>query len=156
MKKRSMLRQRPACSRYRSYVRWISAVHVATDQPTLPWLRHRPPLPKTPATTRSKNPCRFWHRSRPTPRPPEVARPPTRRLEERRKSIDVWINSGTGIEKTLASHLPLALTVRLRKTCSRSRNSTIIRKGTTRGTALSPEKTCQKTSIGLANLCSND
>ena len=151
-----MLRQRPACSRHWSYVRWISAVHVATDQPTPPWPSHRPPPPETPATTPSKNPRRLRHRSRPTPRPPEAARPPTRRLGERRKSIDVWINSGTRVEKTLALPLLPALIAGLGKTCPRSRASTITRKGTTRGTALSLEKTCQKTSISLGNFHPND
>ena len=155
-KKRSMLRQRPACSRHQSYVGWISAVHTATNQPTLPWPSHRPPPLKTPATTPLKNPHRLWYLSRPTPRPPEAARPPTKRLGERRKSIDVWINSGTRVEKTLAPPLPPVLTVRLGKICPRSRASTIIRKGTTRGTAPSPERTCQKTSIGLSDLFSND
>ena len=136
-KKRLILRQRPACSHHQSYMRWISAVHVAINQPTPPWLSHKSPLPKTPATTPLKNPHRLRHRSRPTPCPPEAARPSTRRLEERRKSIDVWINNGT-------------------RTYLRSRTSTIIRKSTTRGTALSPEKTCQKTSIGLGDLRSDD
>ena len=106
---------------------------MATDQPTLSWPSHRPLPPKTPATTSSKNSRRLWHRSRLTPRPPEAVRLSTKRLGERRKNIDVWINSGT-------------------RTCPRSRASTVTRKGTTQGTALSPEKTCQKTSIGLGNL----
>ena len=151
-----MLRQRPACSHHQSYVRWISAVHVATDQPTPPWPSHRPLPPETPATTPSKNSRRLRHRSRPTPRPPEAVRPPTRRLGERRKSIDVWINSETKVEKTLAPPLPPALTARLGKTCPRSYASTITRKSTTRGTALSPERMCQKTSIGLGDLRFDD
>ena len=151
-----MLRQKPACSRHRSYMRWISAVHVVTDQSTLPWASYSPLSPKTPATTPLKNPHRLWYRSCPTLCPPEAARPPTKRLGERRKSIDVWINSGTRVEKTLAPPLPAALTAGLGKTCPRSRASTITRKGTTRGTALSPEKTCQKTSIGLGDLRSDD
>ena len=140
-----MLKQKPACSRHQSYVRQISAVHVATNRLTLPWPNHRPLLPKTPAMTLSKN-----------PHPQEAARLPTRRLGEKRKSINVWINSRTRVEKILASPLLLVLTVGLGKTCFRSRASTITRKSTTRGTALSPEKTCQKTSIGLSNLYSND
>ena len=136
-----MLRQRPACSRYQSYVRWISTVHVATNQPTPLWPSHRLPLPETPTTTPLKNPRHLWHLNRLTPCPPEAARPPTRRLGERRKSIDVWINSGTRVKKTLALPLLPALTARLGKTCPRSRPSTVTRKGTTRGTALSPEKT---------------
>ena len=151
-----MLRQRAACSRHRFYVRWISAVYVATNKPTPPWPSHRPPPPETLATTPLKNPCRLRHRSRPTPCPPEAARPPTKRLKERRKSINVWINNGTRVEKTLAPPLLLALTAGRGKTCPRSRTSTITRKGTTRGTALSPEKTCQKTSIGFGDLRSND
>ena len=151
-----MLRQKPACSRHRSYVRSISAVHVVTDQPTSPWPIHRSPPPEIPAITPSKNSRRLWHLSRPTPRPPEAARPPTRKLGERRKSIDVWINSGTRVEKTLAPPLPPALTAGLGKTCPRSRTSTVTRKGTTRRTALSPKKTCQKTSIGLGDLRSDD
>ena len=137
-----MLRQRPICSCYQSYMRWISAVHMATDQSTLPWPSYRPSSPETPATTPSKNLRRLWHLSRPTPCPPEAARPPTRRLGERRKSIDIWINSRTRVEKTLAPPLPPALTAGLGKTCPRSRASTVTRKSTTRGTALSPEKTC--------------
>ena len=155
-KKRSMLRQRLAYSRNQFYVRWISIVHMATDQPTPPWPTRRPPPPETPATTLSKNSRRLRHQRRPTPHPPEAARPPTRRLGERRKSIDVWINSETRVEKTLAPPLPPALTAGLGKTCPRSRASTVTRKGTTRGTALSPEKTCQKTSIGLGDLRSDD
>ena len=126
------------------------------NQPTLLWPSHRPPPPETPTTTLSKNPRRLRHRSHPTLCPSEAARPLTRRLGERRKSIDVWINSGTRVEKTLAPPLPLALTARLRKTCFRSRTSTITRKSTTRGIALSPEKMCQKTSIGLGDFCSDD
>ena len=151
-----MLRQKPACSRHQSYVKWISAVHVATNQPTLPWPSHRPPPPETLATTSLKNSRRLRHRSRPTSRPPEVARPPIRRLGERRKSIDVWIISETRVEKTLAPLLPPALTAGLGKICPKSRALTVTRKGTTRGTALSPERTCQKTSIGLGNLRSDD
>ena len=151
-----MLRQRPACNRHRSYVRWISAVHMATNQPTPSWPSHKPPPSKTPATTPSKNPRRLQCRSRPTPCPLEAARPPTRRLGERRKSIDVWINSRTRVEKTLAPPLPPALTAGLGKTCPRSRASIVTRKSTTRGTALSLERICQKTSIGLGNLRSND
>ena len=156
LKKRSMLRQRPACSRHRSYMRWISAIYVATDQPTPPWPSHKPPSPETPATTPSKNSCRLWHLSRPTLCPSEAARPPIRRLGERRKSIDVWINSGTRVEKTLALLLPPALTMGLRKICSRLRASTVTRKGTTQGISLSPERTCQKTSIGLGDLRSDN
>ena len=137
-----MLRQKPACSHHQSYVRWISAVHMAIDKPIPPWPSHRSFLPETPATTPSKNPCRFSHQSRPTPCLPEAARPLTRRLRKRIKSINIWINSGTRVEKTLASPLSPALTVRLGKISLRSRFSTITRKGTTRGTALSPEKTC--------------
>ena len=151
-----MLRQRPACSRHRSYVRWISAVHMVTDQPTPLWPSHKPPPPETPVTTPSKNLRRFRHWSRLTPRSLEAARPPTRRHGERRKNIDVWINTGTRVEKTLALPLPPALTAGLGKTGPRSRASTVTRKGTTRGTALSPERTCQKTSIGLGDLRSDD
>ena len=136
---------------------------MATNQPTPPWPSHRALLPshrlivhRTSATTPSKNPCHFWHQSRPTPCPPKAAKPLTEKLGERRKSIDVWINNGTKVEKTLALLLPLVLKAGLGKTCSRLRSSTIIRKGTTWGTALSPERTCQKTSIGLGNFCSND
>ena len=151
-----MLRQKPACSRHRSYVRWISTVYVAIDQLTPLWPSHRPPLFKTPATNPSKNPCRLWHRSRPTSRLLEAAKPPTRRLGERRKSINVWINSGTRVEKTLTLPLPPALTAGLGKICPRSRVSTVTRKGTTQGTALSLEKIYQKTSIGLGSLHSNN
>ena len=106
-----------------------------------PWPSHRPPLPKMPATTPLKHLCRLWHLSRPITCPPETTRPPTRSLGERRKSINVWINSGTGVEKTLAPPLLPALTARLEKICLRSRASTITRKGNTQGTALSPERT---------------
>ena len=126
-----MLRQKPACSRHRSYVRWISTVHVATNQPTPPWPSHRPLPTETLATTPSKNSHRFRCRSCLTPRPLEAVRLPIRRLGERRKSIDISINNGTRIEKTLASPLPPALTVKLRKTCLRSRDSIETRKGTT-------------------------
>ena len=155
-KKRSMLRQKLACSRHQSYVGWISTVHVVTVTPTLVWPNHRSPPPETPATTPSKNPRRLRHLSCPTPCLPEAARPSTRRLGARRKSINVWINSRTRVEKTLASSLPPPLTVGLRKTYPRSRTSTVTRKSTTRGTALSLEKMCQKTSIGLGDLLSND
>ena len=155
-KKQLMLRQRPACSRHQSYVRWISVVHVATNQSTPPWPSHKPLLLETPTTTPSKNPHRLWHQSRLTPHPPEPARPPTRRLGERRKSINIWINSGTKVEKTLAPPVPSALTMRLGKTCPRSYASTVTRKSTTLGTVLSLEKTCQKISIGLGNFRSND
>ena len=151
-----MLRQKPTCNSHQSYVRWISAVHVATDQPILPWPSHRLPPLETPATTPSKNSCYFRHLSRLTPCPPEAVRPSTRRLGERRKNINIWINSGTRVEKTLAPPWAPALTAGLGKICPRSRASTVTRKGTTRGTALSPEKTCQKTSIGLGDLRSND
>ena len=151
-----MLRQKLACSYYRSYVRQISAVQMITDQPTPPWPSHRPPSPETLAITPSKNSCRLWHRSRLIPHLPEAARPLTRRLRERRKSIDIWINSETRVDKTLAPPLLPALTAGLGKTCSRSRASTVTRKGTTQGTALSLKKACQKTSIGLGDLCSND
>ena len=137
-------------------MRWISTIYVATNQATVPWPSHKPLPLESPATSPSKNPCRLCHLNHPTLRPPEVARPPTRRLGKRRKSIDVWINSRTRVEKTLALPLPPPLTVGLGKTCLRSRALTITRKGTTQGTALSQEKTCQKTSIGLGDLRSND
>ena len=151
-----MLRQRPACTRHQSYVRWISAVYMGTNQPSLPWSSYRPPPPKTLVTTPSKNPCHFRYQNRPTPRSAKASRPLTRKLGERRKKIDVWINSRTRVKKTLASPLPPALTAGLGKTSSRSRASTVTRKGTTQGTTLSPEKTCQKTSIDLGNFRSND
>ena len=151
-----MLKQRPACSCHQSYVKWISAVYMATDDSTPPWPSYRPLPPKNPATTTSKNPCRLWHLSRPTPCPLEAARLLTRRLRERRKSINVWINSETKVEKTLAPPLPLALIAGLEKICPRSRASTVTRKSITRETALSLEKTCQKSSISLGNLHSND
>ena len=129
---------------------------MPTDQPTLLWPSHRPLLPETPTTTLSKNSRHPRHRGRPTLCPPEAAKLPTKRLRKRRKNIDVWINSGTRVEKTLAPPLPLAITAGLGKTCSRLRASTVIRKNTTQGTALSLERMCQKTSIGLSNLYSND
>ena len=73
-----------------------------------------------------------------------------------KKKYQVWINSGTKVKKTIASPLSVALTARLRKICPRSRALTVTRKGITRGTALSPEKTYQKTSIGLGNFRSDD
>ena len=131
-----MLRQRPACSRHRSYVRLISAVYMATNQLTLLWPSHRPPPPKIAATILSKNLCCFWHRSWSTPCLPEAVRPLTRRLGERRKSINVWINSETKVEKTLALLLSPALTAGLKKTCPRLRTLNITRKGNTRRTGL--------------------
>ena len=144
-----MFKQKLACSRYQSYIRWISAIYMTTNQPTLPWLSPKPPPPKTPATTSSKNSRQ--QRSRSTSRPPEGMRSPIKRLGERRKTIDIWINNGTRVEKTLALLLPSSLIAELRKTCSRSRALTVTRKRTTQKTALSAEKTCQKTSIGLGN-----
>ena len=105
---------------------------------------------ETPATTPLKNP--HWYRSCPTPRPLKVARSLTKKPGERWKSINIWINHRTRVEKWPALPLPLALIIGLRKTCSKSRASTIKRKSTTRRTALSPEKTCQKTNINHSNL----
>ena len=156
LKKRLMLRQTPVCSRIQSYVRWISVVYMATDQHTLPWPSHRPIPLKILAINPSKNSHRFRHLIHPTPRLPEAARPLTIKLGERRKNIDVWINSKTRVEKTLAPLLPPALIVRLGKSSSRLRASIITKKGTTRRTALSPEKKCQKTSIVLGNFHSNN
>ena len=151
-----MLRQRLACSRYQSYVRGISAVYVAINQPTSPWPSHRPLPPKTPTMTPLKNPYCLWHWSRLTPRLSEVAKLPTRKLGERRKSIGIWINRGTRVEKTLAPLLLPMLIAGLRKTCPRSHASTVTRKGTTRGTNLSSEKTYQKTNISFGNLRSGN
>ena len=151
-----MLRQKPVCNCYQSYVRQINAVHVATNQPTPLWPSHRPFLLKTLAKTPLKNPRRLRHRSCLSPRLSKVAKPLTRTLRERRKSINVWINSKTRVEKTLAPPLPLALTVGLRKICSRSHTSTVTKKGTIQRTALSPKKTYQKTSIGLGDLRFNN
>ena len=151
-----MLKQKPASSRHRSYVRQISAVHVATDQPIPLWPSHKTPPPETPSTTLLKNLRRLWYRSRPTSCLPEAARPPIRRLRERKKSINVWINNGTRVEKILAPPLLPVLTLGLGKTCPRSLASTVTRKSTTRGTALSSEKTYQKTSIGFVDLRSDD
>ena len=151
-----MLKQKPACSRHQSYVRGISAVHKETNQPTLLWLSHRPLLPKTPTTTLSKNSChlRYWNRL--TLCPPEVPRSLTKKLRERRKSIKVWINSGTSIKKTLVPSLAPLPIPGLGNTCSRSRTSIITRNSTIWGTTLSLKKTYQKTSIGLGKLCSDD
>ena len=137
-------------------MRWISTVYMGTNQFTLSWPSHRPPPLKTLATTPSKNLRRLWHQSYLTPRLLEAVIPSTRRLGERRKSINVWINSRTRVEKTLAPPLPWTLTAGLRKTCPKSRASTVTKKGTTRGTALSPERICQKTSISLGDFRSND
>ena len=126
------------------------------NQPTPPWLSHRRTLPEIPTTTSPKKLQRLRYQSCLTPRPPEAVRPSTRKLRERRKSIDVWINSGTRVEKTLASPPPPALTAKLGNIYSRSRASTITKTGTTQGTTLSLERTYQKTSIGLGNLRSND
>ena len=155
-KKRLILRQKAACIHHRSHMRWISTVHVATDQPTLPCPSHRLPLPEIPATNSFKNSRRPWYQICPTSCLSEAETPPTRRLRERRKSIDVWINSETRVEKILALLIPPALTAGLGKTCSRSRTLTITKKGITQGATLSSEKTYQKTSIGLGNLRFND
>ena len=85
----------------------------------------------------------------------KAVRPLIRTLGERKKSIDAWIKSGTRVEKTLASLLPLALIVKLEKTCSRLCASTVTRIGTTQGTILSSEKLYQKTSIGFGKLHSD-
>ena len=151
-----MLRQKPACSCHQSYMRWINAVYMATDQPTLPWPSHRFFSPNTSAMTLLKNSRHLWYQSCLTLCLLEAARSPTKKLRERRKSIEVYINSGNRVEKTLVLPLPPALIAELGKTCSRSCISTVARKGTTRGSALSPEKTCQKTSISLGNLRSDD
>ena len=151
-----MLRQRLACSRHQFYVRWISAVHVATRQLTPLWPSHRLALPETLAITLSKNTRCLEYQSRLTSRPLDAARPPTKKLRKRRKSIGVWINSGTRVKKTLAPPQPSALIAGLGKICPRLCAWTVTRKNTTRGTALSPEKICQKTSIGFGDLCSDD
>ena len=88
-KKRLMLKQRPAFSYHQSYMRWISTVHVVTNQLTPSWPSDRPLQPETPTTTSSKNPHRLRHRSSPTPYLAKSARPPTKRLGERRKSINI-------------------------------------------------------------------
>ena len=137
-----MLRQKPACSHHQSYIRQITAIHVVTDQPTPPWPCYKPSLPKTPTTNLSKNSCRLWHRSCLTSRLSEVVRLLTKKLRERRKSIDVWINNRTRVEKTLAPPLLPALIVGLGKACPKSRALIVTKKDTTQKTALSPEKTC--------------
>ena len=151
-----MLWQKPACSHYQSYIGWISTVYVAINQPTPPWLSHKRPLLEIPATTMSKKPQRLRYQSCLTPRSPEVVRPSTRKLGERRKSIDVWINSGTRVEKTLAPPLPPALTVKPENIYSKSRVTTVTKLGTTRVTTLGPKRTYQKTSISLSDLRFDD
>ena len=83
-KKQSILRQKLACSRHQSYVRLISAVHIASNQPTLLWPNHRPLLPEIPTITPLKNLCHLWHQNYQTSC--LLAKPPIRRLERRRKN----------------------------------------------------------------------
>ena len=149
-----MLRQRLAYSYNRFYMRWTSIIHMATDSLISLRLSSRPPSPKDSATTLSKN--QYWYLSRPTFWPLEAARPPTRKLGQKRKSINLWINSETRIEKTLASLLLPVLTVGLEMTCLRLCALTVARKGITQGTALSPERIYQKTSISLGNFNPNN
>ena len=129
---------------------------MAIDLPTLLWPNYRPSLPETPTIIPSKNCRHLWHQSCPTFCPLETARLSTRRRGEIRKSIDVWINSRTRVEKTLALPLLPALTAGLGKTYPRSRAPSVTRKDITRRTALSTEKTCQKTSISLGDFRFND
>ena len=127
---------------------------MATNLFILFWPSSKPLPSKTPATTSSKNSHRYQRRL--IPYPLEAVRTLTKRLRKRRKSIDVGINIGTRVKKILALLLLPMLTVGLEKICPRSYASTITKKGTTRGTALSLEKIYQKTSISLSDLCPND
>ena len=149
-----MLGQKLACSRNWSYVKWTNTVYVVTDPFISLWPSFKPFSPKISTITPLKNFRQL--QSRPTPHPPEKVRLLIKRLRGRRKSINVWINSETRIEKTLASPLPSALIAELGKTYFRLYTSTIIEKDTIRETSLSLEKICQKTNISLGNLCSND
>lgn len=85
-----------------------------------------------------------------------MVRPSIKRLGERKKYINIWIHSGTSIEKILAQPLPLVLIVGLKKICFQSYALTITRRNTTQRTFLSLPKTFQKTRINLSKLRSND
>ena len=158
-----MLRQKPAYSCHQSYVRWISAVHVATDKLILQWPSHKLFLPKTSTTTPSKSLCHFWHWSRLTLRLLKAAKPLIRRLEERRRSTITKRKLG----KTPAPRLPMSIwltfpakhaTAEIKKTQARPSVITVTRRSILQRTIPNLEKTRipQKTSIGLGHLHSDD
>lgn len=153
-KKQLMLRQRLACNCNLSYMRWISAVYVATDLLISLWPSLRAFLPETCISIPSKN--RYRHRSYSTFCLLEAAKHSIKKLKKRLKIFDIWINGGTKVGRTLAPPLLLALTLELGKICPESCTSTIAKKSTIRGIALSLEKIWQKTSIYFCNIYHNN
>ena len=149
-----MLRQKLACICNQSYMRYTSTVYIAINLLIPLWLSSRLLLPKNSATTLLKNTRQYQSCS--TLSSTKAARSLTKTLKKGRKSINVWINSGKKVKKIFALPLLLVITAKLAKICSRLHTSTVTRIGTTQGTTLSQEKTCQKASISLSNLRSDD
>ena len=149
-----MLRQKPAYNCNQSYMRWTSAIHMAIDPLIKLWPSPRLFSPAILAITLSKN--TYWYQSRPILHLSEAVRPLTKRLEERRKDIDVWINSETRVKMILALPLSAMLIPKLRKAFSRSRALIITKKSTTQKIALKQEKIYQKTSILFNDFYPND
>ena len=146
--------QKPACSRNQFYRRWISIIYVVSDPFILHWPSLRLSLPKTSVTTMTK--YSNQHQNYLTFCLPKIMRALIKKLEKRRKNINIWINSRIEVKKILVSPLLPALTVKLGRTYFRSYASTVIEKSTTQETTLSLEKTYPKTSISSNDLYLNN
>ena len=160
-KKRLMLKQKLACSRHQSYIREISAVHVATNQLTSLWPSHRPPLSETSAITQLKSFQCVWQQNDQTLRP--LVKPPTRRLEGRKRVITIKHK----FARTPASRLLMSIWLKLlpghvmaeiKRMQARPSVSTITRREILGEIVPNLERTGapQKTSINLSHICSND
>lgn len=86
----------------------------------------------------------------------KVVRSLIKKLREKRKYMNVWMNSITKVEKILAFFLLLIWTVRLRKICSILHASTIIKKNPIKETVLSQEIMCHKIIIAFINFYLNN
>ena len=149
-----MLRQKLACSRNRSFVRWISVVHMETG-PLMPLWPNPRPLLETLETSLAKSPNRRV-RSNQTPRAQRTARLLTRKLGEKRKGSDVLIKVEIGKARSPLRPPVPTLPAAPAGTCPKSPASTATRRDTTQVLVGSPRRTPQKTSIGLGNLRASD
>ena len=116
---------------------------MAINQPIPSWLSNRSLLPKTPMTNPSKNLCRFWHQNHQTPH--LSAKPPTRKLQKTRRSINDKRRLGGILAPRILISIQLTLlaeyaTVEIKKIQVRPSVTTIIRRSILRGTILNLKK----------------
>ena len=134
---------------------------MVTDQPTLPWLGPRPLSSNTTAKIASKNLYRIRHQNYQTLYP--LAKPPTRRLEGRRRGTIAKRKLGTTPTSRLSISMQQPLlteyaTAEINRMQAKLFVKSVISRGNLQRTVLNFEKTraLQKTTIILGHLPFNN